>query len=215
MDFDQMLETWRAQNTAPPYDMNRDALRQALQTEAARVRRALRVRRSVSWFLWIVGTGMAVWAGFWIAITMTNGWPAIYAIAAGVSFGMFALGVGALWVSRGRGPERKFGNTLEEEVRRSLALVDYQLSDTRRWLMFMLGAASISVTTMLFTWTVNRSQDIPDSSFTHYGWSMVGIAALFGWASYKTRAAMRKAKPKLELRQRRLRELLASLDARE
>ena len=21
MDFDQMLETWRAQNTAPPYDM--------------------------------------------------------------------------------------------------------------------------------------------------------------------------------------------------
>jgi hypothetical protein len=34
-------------------------------------------------------------------------------------------------------------------------------------------------------------------------------------ASYKTRDAMRKAKPKLELRQRRLRELLAALDARE
>ena len=34
---------------------------------------------------------MAVWAGFWIAITITNGWPAIYAIASGVSFGMFAL----------------------------------------------------------------------------------------------------------------------------
>src|SRR5688572_14473417 len=23
---------------------------------------------------WILGTGMAVWAGFWIAITITNGW---------------------------------------------------------------------------------------------------------------------------------------------
>ena len=33
MDFDQMLESWRAQNTAPPYDANRDALRQALQAE--------------------------------------------------------------------------------------------------------------------------------------------------------------------------------------
>jgi hypothetical protein len=58
---------------------------------------------------------------------------------------MFALGVCALWVSRGREPERNFGNTLEEEVKRSLALVDYQLSDNRRWIMFMLGAASISV----------------------------------------------------------------------
>jgi hypothetical protein len=42
MDFDQVLETWLAQNTAPPYDVNRDAL----QTEDARVRRELRNRRA-------------------------------------------------------------------------------------------------------------------------------------------------------------------------
>jgi MFS family permease len=215
MDFDQMLETWRSQNTAPPYDVNRDALRQALQTEVASGRRALRRGRRAFWVGWIVGTGLAVFAGFWIAITITNGWPAKYAIAAGVSFGMFALGVGALWVSRGQEPERNFGNTLEEEVKRSLAIVNYQLSDTRRWIMFMLGAASIAVTTQLFTWTVNRSQGIPDSSLTSYGWSMVGIAVVFGWASYKVRDAMRKARPKLEVRQRRLRELLAALEARE
>ena len=215
MDFDQMLETWRAQNTAPPYDVNRDALRQALHTEEAKVLRALRIRRWVRWYLWIVGTGMAVWAAFWIAITITNGWPAIYAITAGVSVGLFALGVGALWASRGREPEPNFGNTLEEEVRRSLAFVDYQLSDTRRWMMFMLGAASIAVTTMLFSWTVNRSQDIPDSSFTGYAWPMVGIAVVFGWASYKVRNEMRRAKPKRELRQRYLRQLLAALEARE
>jgi hypothetical protein len=215
MDFDQMLETWRAQNTAPPYDANRDALRQALQTEEARVRREMRTRRFGLWVPWILGTGMAIWAGFWIAITITNGWPAIYAIAAGVSFGMFAFGVAALRMSLGREPKRNFGNTLQEEARRSLALVDYQLSVNRRQVLSVLGVGSIGVATMFFTWTVNRSQDIPDSSFTHYGWSMVGIAALFGWASYKTRDAMRKAKPKLALRQRRLRELLAALDARE
>ena len=79
MDFDQMLETWRAQNTAPPYGANRDALRQALQSEEARVRGELRLRRRTLWFLWIFETGMAVWAGFWIAITITNGWSAIYA----------------------------------------------------------------------------------------------------------------------------------------
>jgi hypothetical protein len=85
-----MLETWRAQTPVPPHDVNRDALRQALQTEEARVRRLHRTRRRVLWFLWIFGTDMAVWAGFWIAISITNGWPATYAIAAGVSFGMFS-----------------------------------------------------------------------------------------------------------------------------
>ena len=101
MDFDQMLETWRAQKTAPPYDVNRDVLRQTLQTEEARVRRSLRFRRGVVWFYWILGTGMAVWAGFWIAITITNGWPAIYAIAAAACVCLFASAVGAFWMGRG------------------------------------------------------------------------------------------------------------------
>jgi hypothetical protein len=38
MDFDQTLETWLAQNTAPRYEVNRAAHRQVLQTEEARVR---------------------------------------------------------------------------------------------------------------------------------------------------------------------------------
>jgi hypothetical protein len=213
MDFDQMLETWRAQNTVPPYDVNRDALRQALQTEEARVRREQRRRRRGVWFCWIFGTGMAGWAGFWIAITITNGWPAICAIAAGVCFGMFALGGGALWVSRGREPERNFGNTLQEELRRSLALVDYQLSITRRWIASILGTASIVVGAMLFSWTVIRSQNIPVSSLS--GWLGVLIVVWLVWIFYKAGEEMRKAKPKLELRQRRLRQLLAGLEARE
>jgi hypothetical protein len=217
MDFDQMLETWRAQNTASPYDVNRDALRQALQTEEARVRRALRTRRRGLWFCWIFGTGMAIWAGFWIAITITNGWPAIYAIAAGVSFGMFALGAGAMWVSREPQAEieRNFGNTLQEEVRRSLARVDDQLSVTRRWIIPMLGVASIGVGTGLFSWTVGRSQDIPNSSGRGWFWFTVLLVVFVVWASYKAGDEVRRAKPKLALRQRRLRELLAALNARE
>ncbi|CAN5383199.1 hypothetical protein BH10PLA2_BH10PLA2_37320 [soil metagenome] len=218
MDFDQMLETWRVQNTSPPYDVNRDALRQALQTEDARVRRELRTRRRSLWFCWIFGTGMAVWAGFWIAITITNDWPVIYAIAAGVSFVLFAFGVGALWVSRGprAEPERNFGNALQEEVTRSLALMDYQFSVTRHWILFMLGTTSLMIGTGLLFWTVNRSQDIPpDSSFRGWFWWTVLLVVFVVWGSYKERDEMRKAKPKLDVRQRRLRELLAALEARE
>lgn len=214
MDFDQMLETWRAQTTAPPYDVNREVLRQTLQTEEARIRRVMRTWRRGLWLYGILGTGMAVWAGFWIAITITNGWPAIYAIAAGVSLGLFALAAGASWVGRGREPERDFANTLQGEVRRSLALVDYQLSVTRRWILSMLRTFFFIAGVALFSWTVARSQDNfhrPDSFGVGWFWYAV-VLALFGvWTSYKTR----KATPKLELRQRQLRAVLAALDARE
>lgn len=214
MDFDQMLETWRAQNTAPAYDVNREVLRQTLQTEEARMRRVMRTRRRGLWLYGILGTGLAVWAGFWIAITITNGWPAIYAIAAAVSLGMFTLAAGASWVGRGREPERDFANTLQGEVRRSLALVDYQLSVTRRWILSMLRTFSFIAGVALFSWTVARSQDDfhrPDSFGVGWFWYAV-VLALFGvWTSYKTQ----KATPKLELRQRQLREVLAALDARE
>jgi hypothetical protein len=217
MDFDEMLETWRAQNAAPPYDVDRDALRKALNTEETKARRELRLHRRVLWFFWIFGTGMAVWAGFWIAITIANGWPPIYAITSGASLGMFALGVGAFWVSRGRQAElkRDFGNTLQAEVRRSLALVDYQLFLTRRWTFSILGAACVIVGSGLFSWTVNRSQDIPGSSLR--GWTLFTILflGLIVWGSYKEREERRKTELKLETRQRHLREVLAALDARD
>ena len=212
MDFDQMLETWRAQNTAPPYDVNRDELRQSLQAEEARVRSELRLYRRGLWFAWVVGSGLAVWAGFWIAISITNGWDAIYAIASGLSLCIFAFGAGALWVSRGREPKRNFDNTLEQEVRRNLALVEEQLSIARRWILPLLGSVSIVVGTGLFSWTINKSQDIPNmSSSLGWFWFAVVFLALIAWGSYKDRHKKSDAKSKLELRRQRLRELLAVL----
>ncbi len=216
MDFDQMFETWRAQNTEPPYDVNRDALRQALEAEDARVQREMRLHRRGLWFSWIVGTAMAIWAGFWIAITITNGWSAIYVITSAGSLALFAFAATALWVGRGREPKRNFGNTLEEEVRRSLALIDYQLSVSRRWIVPMVGTVFLIAGAGLFSWTVNKSQDIPEgSSGVGWFWFTVIFVAFIAWGSYKARDERREAKVKLELRQRRLRELLAALDARE
>jgi hypothetical protein len=111
------------------------------------------------------------------------------------------------------GAERNFGNTLQEEVRRSLALIDYQLSMTRHSIIDVLGAVSLVVGTLLLSWTVNRSQDIPDSSGS--GWFIVLLVVWIAWVFYSARKQMRKAKPKLERRQRRLRELLAALEARD
>jgi apolipoprotein N-acyltransferase len=213
MNIDQVLEAWQTQETARPYGLNHDALQRALRAEEARSQRIHRHRRRMMWFMWIFGIGMAVWSGFWIAITITNGWPVVYALASGASFGLFALGVGALWASRGREAGQHFANSLEEEVRRCLARVDDQLAMSRRLVLFLLGMASIVLGTRLFAWTTVRSQEIPVSSF---GWWWTAlVAAAVVWAALKARDAMRTAKPTLELRQRRLRELLASFGSRE
>ena len=213
MDIDEVLEAWQTQETVPPYDLNHAALGQALRAEEARSQRIQRHRRRVVWFMWIFGVGMAVWSAFWIAITITNGWPIVYALASGASLGLFALGVGALWASHGREPGQKFANSLEEEVRRCLARVDDQLAMSRRLVLLLLGMASIVVGAKLFAWTTVRSQDIPVSS-GGWWWTAL-VAAAVVWATFRARDAMRTAKPTLELRQRRLRDLLASLGSRE
>jgi hypothetical protein len=112
--------------------------------------------------------------------------------------------------------DRNFGNSLQEEARRSLALVDYQRSLARRAIFSVLGTLCIVVGTGLFSWTVNKSQNIPNHS-SFGGWILFtllfvvpGILAL-----YKGRNERRMRNLKLEARQRHLRELLAALDARE
>jgi hypothetical protein len=127
---------------------------------------------------------------------------------------MFALAAGASCV--GREPQRNFANTLQAEVSRSLALIDYQLSVTRRWIIPMLGAASFVAGAGLFSWTLVRSQEMTNGpSGVGWFWYAVVLGVLGMRASYKELDAMRKATPKLELRQRHLRELLAALDASE
>jgi hypothetical protein len=133
-----------------------------------------------------------------------------------VSLGLFALAAGASWMDRGRDPEPNFGNTLEDEVRRSLALVDYQLSVTRRWIISMLGTTALVAGAALFSWTLVSSQQVANGpSGVGWFWYVVVLAVLGVRASYKALDAMRKATPKLEIRQRHLRELLAALDASE
>jgi UDP-N-acetylmuramyl pentapeptide phosphotransferase/UDP-N-acetylglucosamine-1-phosphate transferase len=215
VDFDEMFEAWRAQNTAPPYDVNRDALRQAIQDEETRVRGEMRTHRGSLWFGGIVAIGMAIFAGFWIAISIANGWSAIYVMTSALSFGLFAVGTGGLWVLRRAHtqPERNFGNTLEEDLRRTLALVDYQLSLFRHQGIPFLAVICILAGSWLFSWTVRRSQDVPDSS--HGPWWTILLIAFFAWAFRKGRDDMRETKSKLELRQRHLRELLTALETRD
>ncbi len=211
MDFDQMLDAWRAQDDKPLYGVNRDLLQLVLRNEQADIRRTL---RRDQWIAYVVGTGMALFAGFWLWVLIYKRGPALQTVAAGVAAGVLALWVAAFWLSRRRQArrERNFGNTLQEEVRRNLSLVEYQLSNGGRLGSAFLWSAPPVLGALLIYWVLAQIN-------THNGLTgrdhALMIAILGGSTVCITFAGARAAARKLEPRRRRLRDLLDMLNAGE
>jgi hypothetical protein len=209
MNFDQMMETWRTQDEAPLYGLNRDLLQLVLQYEQAHIRRELRIEQ---WVAYIIGAGAAIFAGFWLWQTIHRADPVLYTVAAGVGGSAFALWAGAFWLSRRRQAmrERSFGNTLQEEILRNLSLVDYQLSRAGRWSAGMLWVAPIMVGTVLIYWLLAAINDNTDFWFDAGMIALVVVSLV--WTTYDT---SRKMKQEFEPRRQRLRQLLDMLNAGE
>jgi uncharacterized membrane protein YfcA len=209
MNFDQMMETWRAQDEAPLYGVNRDLLQMVLQHEQANIRRTL---RRDQWIAYIGGAGMAAFAGFWLWVAIVRGERLLKTAAAVVCTGAFVVWVGAFWLSRRRQArrERSFGNTLQEEVRRNLSLVEYQLSTGGRWGSALLWSAPPVIGAVLIYWLM---AEINDNTNSWYDAAMMVL--VLGWTVWSTYAGSRAAERKLEPRRQRLSELLQTLNASE
>lgn len=206
MNFDQMIETWRTQEEVPLYGINRDLLGLVIQQERGEIRRQMRLEH---WTNLVVGTGMVLLAGgvvWWFLHFRGAGGGAVLAM---LGMGAFALWVAALSMSvrRQEKRERGFGNTLQEEVRRNLSLVDYQLSRVGRWSTLMLWSAPIIVGSTLITWLI---AEINDNTST---WFDVGVIAFIvvsiASTTYET---SRNSRKELEPRRKRLAELLEMLE---
>lgn len=208
MDFDQMMEAWKAQDERPLYGVNGDLLRLVLRNEQAGIRRALRWDQ---WTTYTVGGVMAAVAvvSLWAFLHFRGlSLQAVLALSAGV--GATALWIGALWLSRRRQSvrEREFGSTLQDEVRRNLSLIDYRLSQVGRWSNLLLWSAPIVASASLIVWLImeiNRTDDI---------WLTAGTAAfLIVSIASTTYDSSRAARKELLPRRQRLAELLEMLNS--
>ncbi len=166
MNFDEMLKTWRAQDEAPLYGVNRDLLQLVVQHEQADLRRTL--RRNMGRLLASARRLPC------LALLFALLFAAIYyddiARRCGTTWRRASArrnpGVGRRdWVSRKRQArrERGFGNSLQEEIRRNLSLVDYQLSWEGQ-LASLLMYAPMWMALMLSFWIVVRISGKP------FGW---------------------------------------------
>jgi hypothetical protein len=169
MNFDQMLETWRAQDKLPLYGFKRDLLRLGVPREQADLQRSL--RRNTWGVYWAgLGTSAASLLLFFSLLFAAISWGAITStvwdyVSLSVGLSTMLLSVGAYGMSRKRDAlyEHGFGNTLHEEIRRNLSRVDYQLSRDGR-LLSLLMYAPMWIATILSFWVVIRISGHP------YGW---------------------------------------------
>jgi hypothetical protein len=209
MNFDQMMDSWRSQEEAPLYGVNRDLLQLVLQHEQAHIRRELRIEQ---WTAYAVGIGAALFGTFWIWQTIMRADPIVYTAAAGLGTAAFALWAGAFWLSRRRQAlrERGFGNSLQEEIRGNLSLVDYQLSRAGRWSAALLWAAPVMVGSVLLYALLAAINDNTAFMFDVAMIALVVVSIL--WTTYATSCEIRQ---ELEPRRQKLRELLAKLEGSE
>ncbi|MEZ4448327.1 MAG: hypothetical protein R3B09_02530 [Nannocystaceae bacterium] len=206
-----MIESWRSQDQRPLYGVNADLLRLTLRHEQADLRRALRWEYGTNYVVGAAMTGLAGAVLWWFLAHRGHGLHLLYLVGAAIALGAFALWVASLWVTRRRQAlrERGFGNTLQEEVRRSLSLVDFQLSQVGRWSTALLWSAPVLVGSVLTFWLIVEINDNTgfwfDAGFIAF--MVVSIAAT-------TYDSSRRARRALEPRRQRLVELLAMLDGR-
>ena len=207
MDFDQIMEAWRAQDEKPLYGVNRDLLQLVLRNEQANIRRTLRRDK---WITYIVGPGMALFAAFWLWVVILKHGPVLQTVAAAVGAGAFVLWVGAFWLSRRRQAkrERVFGNSLKDEISRNLSLVEYQIANGR-WGAATLWTAPIMIGALLTHWLTFQINTDTGFAVWHHAFIIICVLWTVGWTVY---AGNRAVKRKLEPRRDRLRKLLDMLN---
>jgi hypothetical protein len=216
MTFDEMLDTWRAQDKTPLYGVNRDLLQLVLRHEQHPLRRSFRLEAGI---LYACYSGAAVGLSiFFLMIYMERHygdeprqfWGYIVA-AAGVALSL-VCGVG-LWISRQRQAqrERSFGNTLRDEIQRHLTLLDYALSRKGQARRSFLTIAPIAVLTVIFSLLASVVNGLPIDSTRILRKAIVIPVFFLLVATWESR----KVREHLLPRQQRLRDLLAQLDARD
>jgi hypothetical protein len=212
MDLDEMLETWRTQDKAPIYRVNRDLLHVVLRQEYAKVRYEL------WWDLWF--PQWVVWgvASLFLVLffTMFSAMTSIGKltpiawdyVAAGIAIASIPLSVGAFWVDHRRQSAREagFGNSLQEKIRRNLSRIDYQLSQYGRLAPSLLMSAPIWTIAILFFWILVR---MADGAFSWF------LAFFVVWSILSPVGLGRYFKKRLLEHRRRLSQLLDLLNVSE
>ena len=145
MNLDDLMAVWRSQDAAPLHGLNETQLRLALRQDEAKRQKWRRIER---WIIYVLSAGVVAGLALCLANMMLlmiyrddmnglTGWDLVLPIV-----GAAAALIGARAVSVGHRAqalrEQSFGESLRDQLNRSIAQLDYQATTLHRTLMLVI-----------------------------------------------------------------------------
>ena len=141
MNLDELMAVWRSQDAAPLHDVNKTLLHLALRQDEAKQQKWRRIER---WIIYVMSAGFV--AGMALCLVKpiyryhadgVTGWDFAFPIVGAAA----ALLMGGAMYVRHRSQalrERSFGESLRDQLNRSIAQLDYQATTFHRTLILVL-----------------------------------------------------------------------------
>ena len=170
---DELIAIWRSQDAAPLHGIDNTVLDQALRQDQARLQGQ---RRRQAVIMYLASAFVIVAMAFFFVVMIyradvMTGWDLVIPIVGAVGALVMAV---ALFASRREQVrrERRFGESLRDQLGRRIAQVDYEMTRGSRLASVLLVAIFVSVTAFLLaTMRVNSEPNAPFE-----GWPMfVGL----------------------------------------
>jgi hypothetical protein len=216
MNLDELMSVWRSQDAAPLHDVNKTLLHLALRQDEAKLQKQ---RRRDRWILYIFSAGVVVGMAIFLSMMIyfrghrpekvVTGWDLVLPIVGAI---VTLISVRAMYVNHRAQSRREqsFGESLRDQLRRSIAQLDHEVTNARRTsvlvIVLMGGIAPAAI--LLLGWRVN------DKSISDDGYMLVTMIILCVWAVASGVWELRRSVQRDILpRKQRLEALLKELDA--
>jgi hypothetical protein len=209
MNLDELMTVWKSQDAAPLHDMNKTLLHLALRQDEAKLQKQ---RRRQRWIIYVFGVGLVAGMALFL-------YPMIYRDrATGWDWALAIGGAAAAWVTvraiyvnhrAWSVREQSFGQSLRDQLRRSIAQLDDQATGTHRTnvLTIVLMGGICPAAILVFGWRINQK------SISDDGYMLVTTIILCVWSAVTGVWELRRSVRRDILpRKRRLEALLKELE---
>ena len=217
MNLDELMAVWRSQDAAPLHGLNETQLRLALRQDEAKQQKWRRIER---WIIYVLSAGVVAGMALFLAnmillmiyrddMNGLTGWdlvlPVVGAAAALISGRAIYVGHRAQALR-----EQRFGESLRDQLNRSIAQLDYQATTLHRTLMLVIVLLT-GICPIALLLALSR---LNEKSFSDDGYMTVWLSLMcvFGVATGVWQSASRTRDVVLP-HKRRLEALLKELDA--
>jgi hypothetical protein len=141
MNLDELMAVWKSQDAAPLHDVNNAHLHLALRQNEAKRQKWRRIER---WMIYVLGAGIVAGLTLCLAVMMhardrevVTGWDFVIGIGGAVAALISARAVYVGHRAQAR-CEQSFGESLRDQLNRSIAQLDYQATTLHRTIMLVL-----------------------------------------------------------------------------